>query len=198
MSIRVQLEVSGYTGAELAAAAGALADGAAMHNSIATNAEAFVKKYGVDVASKQHRTANRLGATPTGHLSQAYAGIESVSDASSAALLVPRASRLRAAFGQYVLTPGAGKTYLTIPVAAEAYGKRAGEFTDLEYMRVGPKKTPILARPNADGRITTLYVLVKNATIPEDQNLIPFPELEAEARDSVEEYIDKALKASLN
>jgi hypothetical protein len=166
-----------------------LEDSGEINAAIALVTENALKKYGRETAPSQHATANRLGARPTNHLVDAYEQIESQSDRSSARLLIPRASRLRAAFGGYVQTPGAGKQFLTIPVAAEAYGKRAGEFTDLVFMRVGPKQTPILARPNEDGSITTYYFLAREVEIPEDPDLIPFEDLEATARDGAELYI---------
>ena len=92
--------------------------------------------------------------------------------------------------------PGPGRTYLTIPVAAEAYGHRAREF-DLVPLRVGPRKTLILARRDASGNLTTMYVLVTEATIPEDPKLIPFDDIFAGARDSAEAFYDEALKAAL-
>lgn len=214
MNIEIKLE--GYAAEEMEAVSKALTNKAAIHDRMATDAEKFIKKWGAQESTQRnHRTANRLGAKPTGHLGQAYAGIESTSTASSASLLIPRASRLRAAFGRYVLTPTNSK-YLTIPVAAEAYGKRAGEMDDLFFMRVGPKKTPVLARrvegekdlglrarPNqrrGSRRFTQaeiMYVLLRSVTIQEDKDLIPFAELEAEARDAAEEFIDDALEASL-
>lgn len=160
-----------------------------IHAAIAIVTEAALKKYGRETLENNHKTADRLGATRTGHLAKAYREIEAVNDAASATLLVPRASRLRAAFGGYVQKPGPGKTYLTIPVAAEAYGKRSGEIPDLVFMRVGPKKTPILARPDADGGITTYYFLAREVEIQEDPDLIPFEDLERTARDGAELYI---------
>ena len=71
-------------------------------------------------------------------------------------VLVPGASRLRAAFGPYTLdTPTAtGKQAYTIPVSGDAYGHRAGEFTDLFPVRLGPQKTPFLARDLGRGAPT--------------------------------------------
>lgn len=166
-----------------------LTDKTGLHARMAGEAERFVKTRGMATAAGEHRSANRLGAAPTGHLEKAYQQIESQSGADAASLLVPRASRLRAAFGAYVVRPGAGKTYLTIPVAAAAYGKRAGEIEGLEFMRVGPNKTPILAKPDGKDRITTYFILVKKADIAEDAGLIPFPELYQQAADAAELYL---------
>ena len=187
--MRIDLDISDSVGPALAAMERRLGDGQAIHTAIATAGEIFVKEFGRRTADQEHRSARRLGATPTGHLLRAYEATESAATGDAASLFFPRASRLRAAFGSYTLTPGNGKKYLTIPVAAEAYGKRAGEITGLEFMRVGPKKTPLLARPDADGGFTTFYLLVKSATIPEDRGLIPFDDLTQEAADAAELYL---------
>ena len=197
--MRIEIITSNYTAGELSRVSDALDNTAAIHMRVADDGETFVKDFGRRYAAwpRNHRSSRGLGARPTNHLLQAYKAIEGESSAAYAALLVPRSSRLRAAFGRYVITPQIGRKYLTIPVAAEAYGKRAGEFDDLVFLRVGPRKTPILARPDADGGVTTMYVLIRKAVIDEDQDLIPFEELSEHAKDSVSGYLDDALKASL-
>jgi hypothetical protein len=196
MSLQVNIDFAGLSGDELRELAAALRDSAGLHAQIAGEAELFVKERGRVTSAGEHRSANRLGATPTGHLAEAYEGIESVSTDESASLLVPRASRLRAAFGRYVITPKNGSKFLTIPVAREAYGKRAGEFTDLFFLRAGPRKTPLLARNRGQG-FETMYFLTPKAEIPEDTNIIPFDDLAAEARDSAEAFIDDAIATAL-
>jgi hypothetical protein len=186
--IRIDIDIAD-TVAEVRELGMRLKDPGEINAAIAVVTESSLKKYGRETAPSKHATANRLGARPTNHLIDAYNQIESQSDRSSATLLIPRASRLRAAFGGYVQKPGPGKQFLTIPVAAEAYGKRAGEIADLVFMRVGPKKTPILARPNDDGGITTYYFLTPEVQVEEDTDLIPFADLEATARDGAELYI---------
>ncbi|MGE9268663.1 MAG: hypothetical protein ACQKBY_11245 [Verrucomicrobiales bacterium] len=175
----------------------ALENRAPMHAHMADKVEEFVKKFGRVKARSEHRTAGRLGAKPTGHLSQAYQGIQSRADASGASLLVPRASRLRAAFGKYTITPQSSK-YLTIAVNAEVYGRRAWEFDDLEFLRVGPKKTPILARDKGEDQLETMYLLVESAEIPEDSSLLPFDELPEAASLAAKEYLDAQIIKALN
>jgi hypothetical protein len=88
------------------------------------------------------------------------------------------------------VSPTGGRKYLTIPVAAEAYGSRAREFMGLKFLLVGRNKTPILAMPQAQGKgFTTYYHLVKSATIQEDAGLIPFDDLGAEAADAANAYL---------
>ena len=162
---------------------------AEMHAAMAGATEIYLKKFGAETSQTKHRTAERLGATPTGHLADAYSEIESGSDGAAMRLFIPGASRLRAAFGSYTVTPGSGKKYLTIPVAAEAYGKRARQIDGLQFMVVGPNRTPILAKSSGD-RLTTYYLLVKSAMIPADPSLIHFDVLAEEAVDAAEEYLE--------
>lgn len=194
MTITIQL--SGTAQAALNGLQVRIQDLPVIHAVMAGAAERFVKDFGARTSQGEHRSATRLGGRQTNHLSRAYQAIESSSDAGAASLFVPRASRLRAAFGAYTVTPGPGKTYLTIPVSGEAYGKRAGEMQGLVAMRVGPKKTPILARPDGEGRITTHFLLAKKADIPADPSLIPFDAMAADAADAAELHILKGGNAS--
>jgi len=167
-----------------------------MNGKIAADLEGFVKAYGRRISPNRHRTAERLGARPTNHLFRAYAAIESASDDESAILRVPRASRLRAAFGEYVVTPQGGKKYLTIPAHPDAYGRRAGEFDDLVFARIGPRMTPALIRETRTGEgFEVMFFLTRKATIKEDRTLLPFDELADEAADSIDEYLDTLTSA---
>ncbi len=219
MSLKVEIKTGGLTPQQLDALRAGLADARELNAHIATDAEQFVKTAGRRIAADpaNHRSASRLGADPTGHLAAAYEGIESVYDAESARLLVPSSTRLRAAFGSYVLTPQNGKRFLTLPAIAEAYGRRAGEFPDLFPIRTGPLKTPVLVRRVSGGksyenraapgrrrkdgrrgqRLETVYVLTTKAEIDEDKGLIPFDELAEEAGDSAAEYIDSQIEKHL-
>lgn len=212
--LRVDIQILSKLDEELRNIATGLEDTKPLHDRIAGDAEAWLKEdVGPRIAAGQHRTANTLGATPTGHLEDAYQGIEGTGTTDGAELLVPGATRLRAAFGKYVLTPQNGSKYLTIPAHRDAYGKRAGEFDDLFFMRVGPKRTPVLARRvegTKDDSLRTrpgqrrearrftqaevMYVLAASATIPEDKTLIPFDKLEVKALLSAGNYLDDILE----
>ncbi len=196
MSVVIEIDISDLD-AGLGGITAALTNRGALHMKMARDTEKFVKAYGAQKSQSEHRTASNLGARQTGHLSKAYAGIQSESDASAARLLVPRASRLRAAFGSYPLKPTRSK-YLTIPVAKESYGHRAGEMDDLTFLRVGPRKTAILARTDKDGNLETMYLLVTSVNMKEDASLIPFNELSESASLSAEEYFDDLIKGGLS
>lgn len=213
-AIEIKIDLTSDVAEELRAIASGLQDKGPLHAMIAASAEAFVKARGAATAATEHNSANRLGANPTGHLADQYEAIEGQFSADGATLLVPSHGRLAAAFGPVTITPGAGKYYLTIPVARDSYGHRAGEFGDeLFFARVGPKRQPVLARRQertADAGILNrsrkgkrydnskplevLYILAKESNIPEDRTLIPFDELADEAVDSVEEYLDLLLE----
>ena len=192
----IHLEITYDNADQLAFLTEALDNKEAMHQRIARDALLFVKEFGAQKSTTEHRTAITLGARETGHLAKAYEGIEAANDAGSARLLVPRSSRLRAAFGSYSLRPVRSK-YLTLPVNADAYGRRAGEFDNLFPVRVGPKKSLVLARQVEGGGLETMYFLTTGVDIPEDASLIPFQEIYDRAGDSVEAILDEALERSL-
>lgn len=195
MSGMIDVKITAEDDFSLTRLTAAMTDRAALHKRIETDVLSFVREFGAKKATSEHRTARALGAKETGHLTRAYAGIESASDAQSAQLLVPRASRLRAAFGSYVSKPTKSK-YLTIPVNAESYGRRAREFADLKFMRVGPRKTAILAR--ADGEnMTTMYLLLKAVNVKEDASLMPIKQIAEQAKDATEAYFDELLEEVL-
>lgn len=79
-----------------------------------------------ELAGSRHTTADRLGASPTGHLAMAARAVESASvsaDAASASFSV-RHPGLGRAFHDVTITPGGGRQFLTIPLNAIAYGRR--------------------------------------------------------------------------
>ena len=173
--IQIEVRAAG-SGAAVRRLVERLEDRRGMHGEIAKAAEKFTKEFVSRVPD--HATATRLGAKPTGHLAR------------TARVRVPRASRLRAAFGTYVVRPGPGRKYLTIAQAAEAYGRRAKEIEGLVPMRVGPMRQLVLARKGEGGKgMTTFYRLVTEATIPEDRSLLPLDQLPEVARRVAAAYL---------
>lgn len=216
-ALKVTINISGSLDEELRAVQAGLKERKAMHDRIAGDAEDFIRREaGPSIASnnKNHQSAMALGAPTTGHLHDAFQQIEFLATADACFLLVPGSSRLRAAFGEYTITPGEGKTYLTIPVARDSYGKRAGEFGDeLFFALVGPKRQPVLARRqervdsgsiqnrSPKGKrydnskpLEVLYILTRKSRIKEDRSLFPFEELERTALQSTSDYLNELLK----
>ncbi len=185
--IQIEVRAAG-SGAAVRRLVARLEDRRGMHGEIAKAAEKFTKEFVSRVPD--HATATRLGAKPTGHLARTARAIESDATEQTARVRVPRASRLRAAFGTYVVRPGPGRKYLTIAQAAEAYGRRAKEIEGLVPMRVGPMRQLVLARKGEGGKgMTTFYRLVTEATIPEDRSLLPLDQLPEVARRVAAAYL---------
>ena len=113
-----------------------------------------------------------------------------------------------------VIKPTGGRKYLTIPVDPEAYGRRAGEFNNLEIawgLTKGGKPRPIgLVKKNdwvnktKKNRKTGvkevvsasweggkwMFALVLSATIPEDKSILPEDDtIQAAAMSSITDYI---------
>jgi hypothetical protein len=116
-----------------------------------------------------------MGAGSSGHWGRMADSITSSASADGAMVEVPRVSGLMRAFRSYVITPQNGSRYLTIPVHPEAYARRAPELKDLVFLRVGPRQTPVLARraSGGSGRLVVFYVLVRQARMTQDRDLLP-------------------------
>jgi hypothetical protein len=194
--IRLDIEIQDQAGPALARIRTGLTNLKPLNTRIAADAERFLKRSGKGIAAGQHNTASTLGARPTRHLEKAYQAIEGEGGAEQATIRVPRASRLRAAFGDYVVRPGSGKKYLTIPANKAAYGRRAGEFENLVFVRVGPRQTPALARKvrGREDRLEVMYFLTRAAKIKHEPTLINFQLLAEEARDSAQAFLDDLSK----
>lgn len=151
-----------------------LGDRGELHAYIAGRMEQVTREYVLRIAPDRHDTAERLGATPTGHLGKAAESIESQYDRNAAIVAFPRSTGLHRAFQSVTITPGPGKKFLTIPVNAAAYGKRAGEFTNLIFLRVGPRGTAVLARRiNNEPILETMYLLLPQVFQEQDRSLLP-------------------------
>lgn len=103
-----------------------LADRRSLHQQMAR--EATTLTAGWLAKDTRHKTASRLGATPTGHRKRAGTSVEPASDAEAAIIRIPRRTGLGRAFSDMVIKPGSGKTYLTLPACKETYGKTVRDF----------------------------------------------------------------------
>ncbi len=168
-----------------------------LHARLAVTTEKFTKDYVAALHDRpqEHRTANRLGAKPTGEFIRASRLIGSASDDAGVTLRFPRASRLRAAFGTYTVRPRNVK-YLTIPAHALAYGMRARELDGLKFRMFGHRaKALVFGEGPFKGKVA--YWLVKEATINEDRGLLPFEQLPAVIRGVAMAYIAELRKGAL-
>jgi hypothetical protein len=136
-------------------------------------------------SSSRHRTASRLGATPTGHLSEGAANIRMEEDGGKAVVTVPIPGITRA-FGDLHIRPK-DKKWLTIPINAVAYGVRAPEMQDdgWQLFSVQSKKKPgtriLFGREAGAKSALALYLLRDEVDVPQDRGLMPSEEEMGEA-----------------
>ena len=150
-------------------------DGAA---SAAGESLAGVVQDHVSAASNaRHRTATRLGATPTMHLSEGAEKIRMEKEGGRAVVTVPIPGITRA-FGDLHIRPNEKKC-LTIPINAAAYGVRAPDLQDDGWhlftlpARQGPGAGILFGRKDGMPSAVALYLLRNSADIPQDRGLMP-------------------------
>jgi len=165
-----------------------LDDPTLVHRAMAGRCERLFRDYLRKISKTRHRTAENLGAKPTRILEKAAESPEGHGDRAGASITLAPGFLFARAFGEVTILPTNGKKYLTIPVHPLAYGRRAREFSDLVFLRVGPFHTPILARRAANGNLITYYVLVPGVRQKQDRTLLPrdeaiLDEMEAAAGD---------------
>lgn len=144
-----------------------------------------VQDHVLAAAGARHRTASRLGAMPTGHLSEGAANIRMEKEGSQAVVVVPIPGITRA-FGDLHIRP-TNKKALTIPINAAAYGVSAPELADsgwnlfTQSSRQGPGAGVLFGRKAGMPSAVALYLLRNSADIPQDRGLMPSDEEMGEA-----------------
>lgn len=136
-----------------------------------------VQRHVLRASASRHRTASRLGATPTGHISEGAANIRMEKFRRKAVVVVPIPGITRA-FGDLHIRPRNAKA-LTIPINAVAYGVRAPELADSGWSlftlpaREGPGAGILFGRKAGQASTVALYLLRDSADIPQDRGLMP-------------------------
>lgn len=120
---------------------------------------------------RRHASANRLGAVPSKHFEQATVHAEASADDAHVLIALPGLSR---AFGAITVTPKRAKA-LTLPVAAEAYGKKASEMGRDGWALFTAKSLRglLLGKRKAIGEVKALYLLRARVRLPQDRTLLP-------------------------
>lgn len=195
LNIRVDTEGLADSAEAVQRLRNAVADRAALHAHLGDYAK---EKLRADISGIQsHTTANRLGAKPSEHLAAAARKIEAQSNAERADVLLPRNSRLRAAFGSYTARPTGGRKYLTIPAHRETYGRRYGSFPPDTFRFTpfggagGRFKAFVFKTGSNAGEIG--YWLQTEVNIEEDTTLIHFDLLRDVLADEATDYLDEIL-----
>lgn len=133
------------------------------------------------VAPTHHKTADRLGATPTGHY-ETPSRFHATSSYAEIIIPIPGISR---AFKNIVITPKKAP-FLTLPLNAVSYGKRAAEVRRIGWMLFRPPakgahKTESgkfdryqdILMGSKDGETVPLYLLKKRVHQKQDRSLLP-------------------------
>ena len=144
-----------------------------------------VQRHVLRASAARHRTASRLGATPTGHLSDGAANIRMEKAGRRAVVTVPIPGITRA-FHDLHIRPRNAKA-LTIPINAVAYGMRAPELAARGWSlftlpaKEGPGAGILFGRRAGARSTVALYLLRERADVPQDRELMPSDEEMGEA-----------------
>lgn len=130
----------------------------------------------IGLAGSRHATANRLGATPSGHLAMAARAVEGApieADASSATVTISHVG-LNRAFGDVTIVPKSAKA-LAIPLIQQAYNRRPRQMSEPMFVLRSKKSgKSFLAIAQGKGEPPLLaYLLVRSVTQKQDRTLLP-------------------------
>ena len=147
------------------------------------------------MGTTRHRSAQALGAEPTGHYERAAADVTSEVDGDVGVVTIPIAGFSRA-FHNVTIRPGAGKRALTIPIAAASYGVKVVEMQSAGWSIFRPKGSKALfGRRDGVAAALPLYALVSVVRQPQDRTLLPSDdELGAAAESGVRTYLQEATR----
>lgn len=177
MSLTIHVDISGASAAaaDVQAMRNALANRRPLHAHMGEKVQKVTRDY--LIKDTNHKTATKLGATPTGHRAKLGApngGIEYGYDAEKFVLRIPRSSGLGRAFYDMVILPGSGKKFLTIPACAATYGKSARDFSE-GVLKLGTVQGRFMALVFADTNNPAFW-LVRKVHQKQDRTLLPLDE----------------------
>ena len=129
------------------------------------------------LSNTRHDTANRLGASPTGHFKASDVLPPNATNSDvSVTVTTPGISR---AYHDIDIDPVNGQ-FLTIPLHADAYGLSAREYSERygKLFRINQKGSTekgkvLYTRDALNGKPVPLYALVSHVHQPQDPSLMP-------------------------
>lgn len=214
MSVTMRIDVTDSATPALAAIAAGLGDRAGLHESIGRQALALTKNHLIKVSldPARHKTADKLGATRSDHWGRAADNSTMRADSAAATITIKQVGIGRA-LHDVMITPKAGKKWLTIPLVAEAYNQRAYRMQGLFFAQPKGRPFALLGRKSggsagrrgrkgkaspyddddtapAVGVVTWVYLLVKSVFQRQDRKLLPSePEFLVAADIGVKTYL---------
>ena len=136
---------------------------------LAGDFEDLTREHIRSASQTRHETAKKLGATPTNYLLNKASSVEALGSPGSV-LLTVSGSIFKRTFQPVTVRASAGKM-LTIPWTAEAYGRRAREFSDL-FIYSSKRGNGFLARREGK-KMKFLFLLKRQVVLPQDRGLLP-------------------------
>jgi len=149
-----------------------------VNRAMAISVRELTRRHLTRLSGERHATANKLGASPSGHLGQAVRAVEGaeITAQNDGASFVINHAGLGRAFHDVTITPKNAKA-LTIPVAAIAYNRRAGQFNNLFVWKNKTTGNAFLAMRDPSGakdaKPLLVYLLVRSVTQKQDRSLLP-------------------------
>ena len=154
-----------------------------------------VREHRVKRSLEKHDTAKRLGANITRFWEMPARGIAVGSVDESGGNIALKHPGIARAFGDVEIKPGPGKKFLTIPLVAEAYGRRARDIWQEWGLFIPRRKTGekgIIASKSPLGLVTPFYLLVKSVTQKQDRTILPSDNvIKATALLGIKEYLEE-------
>ena len=149
-------------------------------NRAANRVEELVRRHLQRLNSWKHKTANDLGAQPTGHIEMAARGAVHHATQDHGEVVIPEPGFSRA-FHDVFIKPKNWR-YLTLPADAVSYGKRASVVASEGWtLYAPPNRHFIIGRKKGEGS-KILYWLRESVHQKQDRSLLPSDaEINAEA-----------------
>lgn len=164
-----------------------------MHQRMAAAVAEKVREHLVTVSRERHATATRLGANQTHFWESAARGVAVGAVDESGGNVALKHPGIARAFRDVEIKPGPGKKFLTIPLVAEAYGRRAADIWQEWGLFIPRRKTGekgIIASKSPLGLVTPFYLLVKGVTQKQDRTLLPTDDaIRTTAVQAIRDYI---------
>jgi hypothetical protein len=190
LTIKVDISGAGEVDAVLQAMRNGLARRGPMHSRMAVRAMEATQ--GHLRSDQSHNTAARLGATPTGFRNKAAASVTAQHDEDEGRVVIPRRTGLGRAFGDVVIRPGSGRTYLTIPAHSKTYGKSVRDnFPEgtFRFAPMGRYRALLWADGPYKGEVA--YWLKREVSQKQDRTLLPSDAVYIKvARDAAIKYLN--------
>jgi hypothetical protein len=138
-----------------------------------------------------HQTARSLGAAPTGFYERAAEAVQSPQlESDGVSISIDHEGLAQRYFGGSIAARAGG--YLTIPARAEAYGHRAREFKDLQFLLFPSGLAALVQKGEPAHEGSVYYWLVRSVYQSQDETVLPTEEeIFDPAMERVQAYITR-------